>query len=120
MVEVLVTDEFVGWFETLDDADGRAVKRCVDLLEQRGVALGHPHASAINGSRYALRELRIQSGGRPLRVLYAFDPRRNAVLILGGDKTGDGRFYERMVPRAENIWAQYLAEQAAGLHDEED
>jgi len=49
-----------------------------------------------------------------LRVLYAFDPRRQAVLLIGGDKTGDGRFYERMVPKAEAIWEQYLREQGFG------
>jgi hypothetical protein len=57
-----------------------------------------------------LRELRIQSLGRPLRVIYAFDPLRQAVLILGGDKTGDDRFYERMIPRSEKIWERYLQE----------
>jgi len=61
----------------------------------------------------------VQAGGRPLRVFYAFDPRRDAVLLIGGDKTGNGRFYERMVPVAERIWEQYLAEQASGLHEKE-
>lgn len=54
--------------------------------------------------------LRIQSGGRPLRVLYAFDPKRQAVLLLGGDKTGDTNFYLREVKRAEEIWGRYLKE----------
>ncbi len=51
-----------------------------------------------------MRELRIQSRGRPLRVFYAFDPLRQAVLLLGGDKTGDNRFYVSMIPRVEAIW----------------
>jgi hypothetical protein len=63
------------------------------------VSLGFPYSSAIEGSRHALRELRIQHGGRPYRVLYAFDPERQAVLLLGGDKTGHDRFYEEHVPR---------------------
>jgi hypothetical protein len=50
-----------------------------------------------------MRELRVQSGGRPLRVFYAFDPRRSAILLIGGDKTGDGRFYERMIPIADAL-----------------
>jgi hypothetical protein len=66
----------------------------------------------IKGSAFALRELRIQSQGRPLRVFYAFDPARQAVVLIGGDKTGDGRFYERMVPVAERIWKEYLDETA--------
>jgi hypothetical protein len=57
-----------------------------------------------------MRELRAPSGGRPLRVFYAFDPRRSAILLIGGDKTGDGRFYERMVPIADQLYDVYIAE----------
>jgi hypothetical protein len=57
-----------------------------------------------------MRELRVQSGGRPLRVFYAFDPRRSAILLIGGDKTGDDRFYERMVPIADQLYDDYVAE----------
>jgi len=78
------------------------------LLEARGISLGFPYASAIIGSQHPLRELRIQSKGRPLRVFYAFDPKRQAVLLLGGDKTGNDRFYETEVPRAEKLWVEYL------------
>ena len=55
-----------------------------------------------------MRELRIQHQGRPLRVLYAFDPIRNAVLLLGGEKTGDPRWYEREVPKADRLLDTYL------------
>lgn len=57
-----------------------------------------------------MRELRVQSSGRPLRVFYAFDPRRSAILLIGGDKTGDRRFYERMVPIADELYDIYIAE----------
>jgi hypothetical protein len=114
MVEVEGTGEFEAWFLALADKDAEAVARAVGLLEQRGVALGFPYSSEVKGSQ-ALRELRVQSGGHPLRVFYAFDPLRRAVLLLGGDKTGDDRFYETFVPRAERIWAEYLA----GLAKEE-
>jgi hypothetical protein len=110
MVEVVGTDEFEEWFLDLDDADTDAVARVVDILEEYGLSLPFPYSSAIKGASMALRELRIQSGGRPLRVFYAFDPIRRAVLLLGGDKTGDKRFYETMIPQAERIWAQYLKE----------
>ena len=56
-----------------------------------------------------LRELRIQSGGRPLRAFYAFDPVRQAVLLTGGDKTGDERFYRKMIAEATALWNDYLA-----------
>ena len=84
--------------------------RQINVLEASGVALGYPQSSAIKGSRYGLRELRVQSGGKPLRVFYAFDPARDAVLLIGGDKTGDANFYRTMVPCAERIWEEYLAE----------
>lgn len=111
MVEVIATDEFEAWFMGLGEKDFEAVKHAVSILEQAGVTLGSPQSSAIKGTVYPIRELRIQSQGRPLRVFYAFDPTRDAVLIIGGDKTGDKRFYKRMVPQAERIWLQYLEEQ---------
>ena len=111
-VEVIVTDEFKYWYDQLAGDDEDAVYRAVGVLEAFGVALGYPQTSAIEGSRYALRELRVQSGGRPLRIFYAFDTKRDAVLIIGGDKTGKKRFYEEMIPRAEQIWEEYLTERA--------
>lgn len=110
MVEVVGTDEFAEWFEELSDADTDAVARVVDMLEMQGVSLPYPYSSAIKGASISLRELRVQSQGKPLRVFYAFDHIRQAVLLIGGDKTGDNRFYERMVPYAEKIWARYLQE----------
>ena len=56
------------------------------------------------------RELRVQHQGHPYRVLYIFDPRRVALLLLGGDKTGDDRWYEKNVPLADQIYDNYLAE----------
>jgi hypothetical protein len=110
MVEVVGTDEFAGWFQSLADSDADAVARVVDMLEMQGVSLPFPYSSAIKGSSIAMRELRVQSGGKPIRVFYAFDPVRQAVLLIGGDKTGDKRFYERMVPKAEELWALYMKE----------
>lgn len=119
MLDVIYTDEFAEWFDDLTQAQKDTVAVVVDMLEEAGVRLGFPHSSAIKGSRYALRELRPQSGKSPLRPFYAFDPRRQAVLLIGGDKSGDKGFYDRMIPRAEAVWEEYLAEQEAGLHDEE-
>ncbi len=102
MVEVEGTEEFEAWFRALSGKDAEAVARAVGLLEEKGVALGFPCSSDITGSQ-ALRELRVRSGGHPLRVFYAFDRLRRAVLLLGGDKTGDDRFCETFVPRAERI-----------------
>jgi hypothetical protein len=52
--------------------------------------------------------LRIQHGGRPYRVLYAFDPHRVAILLIGGDKTGDNRWYDKYVPLADKIYEEHI------------
>jgi len=108
VIEVVATDEFVTWYDGLDEPASEDVDVVVDLLEHLGVNLGFPRSSAIEGASCALRELRVQSQGRPIRVFYAFDPKRQAVLLIGGDKTGDGRFYKTMIPIAERIWKEYL------------
>jgi hypothetical protein len=57
-----------------------------------------------------MRELRVQSGGKPLRIFYAFDPRRTAILLIGGDKTGNKRFYKRMIPVADRLYDEHIEE----------
>jgi hypothetical protein len=57
-----------------------------------------------------MKELRTQSAGRPIRSFFAFDPRRSAILLIGGDKTGDARFYDRMIPIADRLYDIYLWE----------
>ena len=86
------------------------------MLEEHGPALGYPYSSDIRGANIALRELRIQSNGHPYRVLYAFDPARSALLLMGGDKTGNDNWYRENVPVAERLFAQHLKE----LENEED
>lgn len=79
------------------------------MLMEAGPALGFPYSSGIQQSRFNhMRELRIQHEGCPYRILYAFDPSRSAFLILGGDKTGDDRWYGTVVPRADAIYARHL------------
>jgi hypothetical protein len=57
-----------------------------------------------------MRELRVQAGGQPIRVFYAFDPRRVAILLIGGDKTGQDDFYVRLIPLADRLYDEHLAE----------
>jgi hypothetical protein len=57
-----------------------------------------------------MKEMRIQHRGKPNRVFFAFDPRRHAILLIGGDKTGDAKFYERMIPLADELYDVYLKE----------
>lgn len=109
--EAVVTDEFADWWASLDIEEQASVTYGVGLLEQYGVALRHPFSSGISTSRHpGMRELRIQHQGRPYRVLYIFDPARNAVLLIGGDKTGNNRWYEVYVPIADRIYDEYLLE----------
>jgi hypothetical protein len=83
----------------------------VQLLEEKGTQLSFPYSSGINASRHShMRELRIQSGGNPLRVFYAFDPRRVSILLIGSHKTGDNRFYEKYIPIADSLYDEYLKE----------
>lgn len=105
------TDEFGEWWKTLTEAEQIRIDAHVRKLEQRGPNLPFPYSSRISGSRHPhMRELRVQSGGKPLRVFYAFDPRRMAILLIGGDKTGDKRFYDRMIPVADALYEVHLAE----------
>lgn len=119
MIEVLATEQYAEWFDALSMQDARAVQKKVEMLEQIGVTLDHPHSSALRGSRHSLRELRIQSGGRPLRVIYGFDPERAAILLLGGDKTGDGRWYEKAIPEADKRFDAHLAWRADMRNEDE-
>jgi hypothetical protein len=109
--EVEFTEEFRNWWLTLTADQQDDLAYSVGLLEQLGPALGFPHSSKVNGSRHGgMRELRTQSGGRPLRTLYAFNELRTAILLLGGDKTGNDRWYERFVPIADQIFDMHVAE----------
>jgi len=106
------TDQFEEWWNTLDADTQEDIDVIVHLLEAVGPALTRPYADTVNGSRYPnMRELRVQSRGRPLRILYAFDPRRTAVLLIGGDKTGlaDERFYDTYIPVADRLYNEHLA-----------
>lgn len=109
--EVEYTDEFGDWWETLNEAEQEDVTAYVGLLEQKGPNLPSPYSSGIKGSAHShMRELRVQHQGRPYRVLYAFDPRRMAILLIGGDKTGNKRWYEKYIPIADKLYDIHLDE----------
>lgn len=105
------TDEFGTWYDALREEIQDDIDRMVGVLEARGPQLPFPYSSGIEGSRHDhMRELRVQSGGKPIRIFYAFDPRRTAILLIGGDKTGDKRFYESMIPVVDRLYGDYIAE----------
>ena len=107
--EVEYTDEFEEWWETLGEEEQIEIDAVVGLLENLGHALPYPYSSGVKSSKHGnLRELRIQHKGEPYRVLYAFDPRRTAILLIGGKKGGDARWYRKYVPLADKIYDEHL------------
>lgn len=111
MWTVLYTEEFEQWFSALTQDEQESVAAMIKLLQSNGPHLPRPYADTLKGSRLKnLKELRIQHKGDPYRALYVFDPLRQAVLLCGGNKTGDKRFYERMIVLAEAVYQQYLME----------
>ena len=109
--DVEFTDEFESWWNSLEENEQDSVAQSVRLLEEYGPTLPYPYSSGIESSNYGhMRELRIQHHGRPYRVLYAFDPRSTAILLIGGEKTGRGRWYEQYVPIADRLYEAHLSE----------
>lgn len=109
--EVEYTNEFGDWWKDLSEGEQDAVDRYVLMLMEAGPQLGYPYSSGIESSRHSrMRELRLQYKGDPYRVFYAFDLRRTAILLIGGCKTGDKQFYEKMVPIADDLYDTHLEE----------
>lgn len=105
------SDDFGVWWESLSQAEQESVAHYVKLLETTGPLLPYPYSSGIVNSKHGhMRELRVQHQGEPYRVFYAFDPRRVSYLIIGGCKTGNGRFYDEMIPKADEIYDLHIKE----------
>jgi len=109
--EVEYTDQFERWWSTLDDAQQAALEARVELLADRGPSLGRPAVDRVHSSRHQnMKELRTAQGGL-LRVLFMFDPRRRAILLLGGNKSGRwNEWYAWAVPAADDLYDVYLDE----------
>jgi hypothetical protein len=111
MWEVEYTNEFGNWWNELGEAEQISVAAHIELLEQLGPNLKFPYTSGVQGSAHPhMRELRIQHSGKPYRILYAFDPRRVAILLIGGNKTGKNNWYEKYVPVADKLYNEHLRE----------
>jgi hypothetical protein len=111
MTGVEYTDEFEGWWNSLDEDEQESIAVSIALLEEKGTSLRYPYCSGVKQSKHShMRELRTQHRGDPYRTLYAFDPRRVAVLLIGGCKVGDDNWYNTFVPKADAIYDQHLKE----------
>jgi hypothetical protein len=107
--EVEFTDEFSNWWDGLSEAEQVDVNAKVISLQKIDPSLPRPHADLIHSSRHPnMKELRVQHSGRPYRVLFAFDPRRCAILLIGGDKTGNDRWYDVFVPMADALYDKHI------------
>lgn len=110
---IKTTAEYDAWFLGLSEEETKLVAHKLDVLEQGGVTLGYPHSSQVTRK---IRELRVTSVRHPIRIFYAFDPRRNAVLLLAATKKGahdESKWTREMGERAEVVFDVYLASQAA-------
>lgn len=109
--EVEYTNEFECWWKTLNQSEQEDIVAVVTLLEEKGTQLPFPFSSGIKDSKYShMRELRVQSQTNPIRILYAFDPRRTAILLIGGNKRGDKRWYKTYLPIADKLYHEHLIE----------
>ena len=108
MWNVEYTDQFEDWWLTLSEHEQEAMTAAVEALEDRGPALGRPFVDSIQASRHAnMKELRPRGGH--MRVMFAFDSRRTAILLIGGDKTGQWEsWYDDMVPIADALYDEHL------------
>ena len=100
------------WFMSLGARDAQRVAEAFDRLAQVGPTLGTPWVKSIKGSRHHnMKELRYGN----YRALFAFDQNRSAVVLLGGDKTGNWqKWYERNIPVAERLYDEHLRSKGGG------
>ena len=108
---VSFADEFEPEFDALDEEIQDAILARVLLLEREGPSLGRPHADTLTGSKHAnMKELRCTAAGGVWRIAFAFDPDRQATLLVGGDKSGgsEKRFYKQLIARADDLFDRHL------------
>lgn len=117
--EVEITDEFGEWWDSLTEDEQVAIDARVAQLIEHGPALKRPTVGQIVGSRHdpRMKELRASAGHHQLRVLFVFDPRSTAILLIGGNKTDQwNRWYRKTIPEADSLYDTYLQEiRAEGL-----
>ena len=107
--EVEFTDAFELWWNSLNEDQQEEIDAKVLLLEERGPVLPRPHSDVITTSKHSnMKELRGNVNEAQLRVLYAFDPRRTAILLIGGDKSGNPNWYRQFVPIADDLFDRHL------------
>src|SRR5699024_12829521 len=99
------------WLDSLDDNSWKQVTAAIEVLEEIGPQPGRALVDTVTASRHKnMKELRPGSAGRTeLRILFAFDPDRQAILLLAGDKAGNWtRWYKKNIPVADDLFDDHL------------
>ncbi|GLR64473.1 type II toxin-antitoxin system RelE/ParE family toxin [Marinospirillum insulare] len=110
MWEIVTVNYFDQWFLSLSNSEQQSILVGIFKLKEFGPMLGRPDVDTLKKTKKVrnLKELRIQHNGKPYRIFFAFDPLRQAVMLCGGNKSGEKRFYEDLLPIAEKEFLNYL------------
>ncbi len=106
------TKTYDEWYNALSDAAKTEVLAKMEMLRTNGPQLKRPHADTLNGSKYPnMKELRAKTPDQVLRVAFSFDPKREAILLIGGDKSGVGQkvSYRQLIDRADALYGEHLS-----------
>ena len=109
---VEISDEFEPEFDAFEEEVQTEILALSLLLEQFGPQLGRPRVDTLKGSRHAnMKELRFSAANGEWRLAFAFDPKRRAILLVGGDKSGasEKRFYRELIRKADRRFDAHLA-----------
>lgn len=107
--QVLLDADFKAWLLEQEQNAQTAIFAHIGLLKAFGPTLGRPQVDTLKGARLSnLKELRVQYQGEPWRVLFVFDPKRRAILLVGGSKQGDARWYKKAISLAEQRYRRHL------------
>jgi hypothetical protein len=108
---IIFNDAFEAEFDQLNESVQNECFAQLKLLEKFGPDLGRPHVDTLKGSHYSnMKELRFKANNGVWRLAFAFDPKRNAILLVCADKAGvsQNRFYRQLIQKADNRYKQHL------------
>ncbi len=109
MWEIERTDQLAEWINSLDVDAREAILKNLIILKKIGPSLGRPYVDTIKQSRHKnMKELRTQNKMKVIRIFFIFDSDRKAILLIGGDKRGDKRFYDKMIPIADDLYDDHI------------
>ena len=109
MWKVYRTDEFKEWFDNLDFEAKEPILKDIIILSNYGPSLSRPYVDTLKGSKLTnLKELRTKFKNNYFRIIFAFDPERDIILLVGGNKSNDKNFYSKIISKAEKIFLKHI------------